>query len=80
MGWHSDSRPRSRESSGRGSLSTGKAKVVAFNDAGKHHVLEAVGSEAMAEDRKTAIERDYKLLGLEAWCEKYNVPKRFVEE
>jgi hypothetical protein len=48
----------------------GKAKVVAFNEAGKHRVLEAVDSEQVAEDRRVAIQRDYDLLSIEAWCEK----------
>jgi hypothetical protein len=59
---------------------SGNAKVIALNQAGKHHVLEAVESEEVAEDRRTAIERDYDLLGLQSWCEKYNVPRRFAEE
>jgi hypothetical protein len=57
-----------------------KAKVVAFNGAGKHHVIEAVESEELAEDRLAAIERDYELLSLQAWCQKYDVPRRFAEE
>jgi hypothetical protein len=59
---------------------SGKAKVVAFNEAGKHHVMVAVESEQVAEDRKSAIERDYELLSLQAWCNKYDVPRRFAEE
>lgn len=65
---------------GMSSSYSGKAKIVAFNDAGKHHVLEAVDTEEVAEDRKAAIERDYELLSLETWCQKYNVPRRFAEE
>jgi hypothetical protein len=64
---------------GMSSSYSGKAKVVAFNDAGKHHVLEAVDTEEVAEDRRAAIQRDYELLGLQAWCQKYDVPPRFAE-
>ncbi len=64
---------------GMSSNYSGKAKVVAFNDSGKHHVLEAVDSEQMAEDLRAAIERDYELLTSEAWSEKYHVPVSFVE-
>ena len=49
---------------------SGKAKVVAFNDSGKHHVLEAVDSEQMAEDLRDAIERDYELLSAQAWSDR----------
>jgi hypothetical protein len=56
-----------------------EAKVVAFNDAGKHRVLEALDSEQIAEDRRTAIQKDYDLLGTEAWCQKYDVPTSFAE-
>jgi hypothetical protein len=58
---------------------SGKAKVVAFNDAGKHRVIEALDSEQIAEDRRAAIQRDYDLLGTEAWCQKYDVPTPFAE-
>jgi hypothetical protein len=56
-----------------------KAKVVAFNEAGKHHVMEAVDSEDMAEDLMAATERDYALLTIEAWCEKYDIPMSFAD-
>jgi len=59
---------------------SGKPRVVAFNDAGKHHVMDAVESEEFAEDRRAAIERDYELLSLQTWCEKYGVPIRFAED
>jgi hypothetical protein len=58
---------------------SGKAKVVALNDAGKHRVIEALDSEQIAEDRRAAIQRDYDLLGTEAWCQKYDVPTSFAE-
>ena len=64
---------------GTSSSYSGKAKIVAYNEAGKHHVLEAVDTEAVAETRRAAIERDYELLSLQAWCEKYSVPTRFAE-
>lgn len=57
---------------------SGKAKIVAFNEAGKHHVMEAVDTQEVAEARRAAIERDYELLSVQAWCEKYNVPTRFA--
>ena len=56
-----------------------EAKVVAFNEAGKHRVLEAVDPDQTAEDRMVAIQRDYDLLSTEAWCEKYHVPTSFAE-
>lgn len=58
---------------------SGKAKVVAFNEAGKHRVLEAVDSEQAALDRMAAIQRDYDLLSAEAWCDKYDVPISFAQ-
>jgi hypothetical protein len=58
---------------------TGKTKVVAFNEAGKHRILQAVDSERIAEDRKVAIQKDYELLGVKAWCTKYDVPTSFAE-
>ncbi len=64
---------------GMSSSYSGKAKIVAFNEAGKHHVLEAADTEELAEDRMAAIERDYDLLSLQAWCEKYKVPTAFAE-
>lgn len=57
----------------------GRARVFAFNEAGKHHVMEAVESEEVAEDRRAAIERDYERLSLLDWCEKYDLPRRFAE-
>lgn len=58
---------------------SGKAKVVAVNEAGKHRLLEAVDSEQAAEDRKRAIQRDHELLSIETWCDKYDVPISFAE-
>jgi len=58
---------------------TGKTRVVAFNEAGKHRILQAVESERIAEDRRMAIQKDYELLGMEAWCRKYEVPISFAE-
>jgi hypothetical protein len=64
---------------GTSSSYSGKAKVVVFNEAGKHRVLETVDSEGVADDRRVAIQRDYDLLSTEAWCEKYDVPTSFAE-
>jgi hypothetical protein len=58
---------------------TGKTKVVAFNDAGKQRILQSVDSERIAEDRRVAIQNDYQLLSIEAWCRKYEVPTEFAE-
>jgi hypothetical protein len=67
-------------STGGGTSSySGKVKVVAFNDAGKHRVIDAMDSDQDAEVRRVAIERDYDLLGTEAWCQKYDVPTSFAE-
>ena len=35
-----------------GSSYSGKAKLVTFNEAGKHHVMEAVESEEVAEAQR----------------------------
>jgi len=42
---------------GTSSSYSGKAKVVVFNEAGKHRVLETVDSEGVADDRRVAIQR-----------------------
>jgi hypothetical protein len=64
---------------GMSSRYSGKAKIVAFNEARKHHVVGAADSGELAEDRRAAIERDYELLSIQAWCQKYKVPTRFAE-
>jgi hypothetical protein len=58
---------------------SGKAKVIVFNGAGKHRVLESVDSEREAEERMSAIQRDSELLSTSAWCEKYDVPLSFAQ-
>jgi hypothetical protein len=58
---------------------TGKTKVVAFNEAGDDRILQTVDSERIAEDRRAAIQRDYELLSIEAWCRKYDVLISFAE-
>jgi hypothetical protein len=58
---------------------SGKAKVVAVNDAGQDRVVEAVDTELSVEDRMADIQRDYELLSAQAWCEKYKVPITFAE-
>jgi hypothetical protein len=57
---------------------SGRAKVMAVDDAGHHRVVEAVDAEESAEDRMAVIQRDYELLDTQAWCEKYNVPLPFA--
>ncbi len=57
---------------------SGKAKVVAVNDAGEAQIVETVDPDQSAEDRMALIQADYELLSTHAWCEKYKVPLAFA--
>jgi hypothetical protein len=54
-------------------------KVVAVNDAGQAKVIETVDTALSVDDRLDDIQRDYDLLSIEEWCEKYDVPVPFAE-
>ncbi len=52
--------------------------VVIHNTDGEKRVLEVTKTAKEARNRATAIERDFKMLSLADWCDRYEVPVSFV--
>jgi hypothetical protein len=52
--------------------------VVVVNRLGQERRLEKLESNDEAEVRAERVQADLEILGLEAWCEKYDVPLAFA--
>lgn len=52
--------------------------VVAQNAKGEKRVIEATEKLKDAHDRAVIIEKDFRTLSTEDWCERYDVPISFV--
>jgi hypothetical protein len=52
--------------------------VVVVNRRGEQRRLEKFDSNEKADARAERIRVDLQILGLEAWCERYDVPLEFV--
>jgi hypothetical protein len=52
--------------------------VVAQNTAGEKRIIEVTKTVKDARDRVAVIQKDYETLGVEQWCERYDVPSSFV--
>lgn len=52
--------------------------VVAQNANGEKRVIQVTKKLKDAQDRAAAIENDFRRLGTEDWCERYDVPVSFV--
>lgn len=52
--------------------------VVVQNANGEKRVLEVTKKLKDAQDRKTVIEKDFRTLSTEDWCQRYGVPVSFV--
>jgi hypothetical protein len=52
--------------------------VVIHNANGEKRVLEVTKTVKEARDRVAAIEKDFKTLNTDQWCDRYDVPLSFV--
>ena len=52
--------------------------VVAHNAKGEKRVIQVTKKLKDAQDRAAAVEKDFRTLSTEDWCERYDVPISFV--
>jgi hypothetical protein len=52
--------------------------VVVHNANGEKRILEVTKTVKEARDRVAAIEKDFKTLNTDQWCDRYDVPLSFV--
>lgn len=52
--------------------------VVAVNPAGVRRVVLVAKTMQEARDQVAVVEREYRSLGPDAWCERYGIPRSFV--
>ena len=55
-------------------------EVVCVNRRGQRKTIEVLDTYEEAEGLRTSIEVDYHSLSIDAWCDRYHVPLKFVTD